>query len=291
MAKILRFNQTSLHFDRTQIMGILNVTPNSFSDGGDYYDAEKALEHAYQMIEEGADIIDIGAESTNPKATPITAEEEIARLLPVVKKLAAHINVPISIDTFRAKTMAVMIAEGADIINDVTGLSDPDSLPIIAKSETAVCLMHQLGNHEKMHIEGDLTYPGGITHSVTEHLLKIAYRCENAGIDASRIILDPGFGFDKTNPDQLSLLNEIHHLIGTDYPVLVGVSRKRLIGAVTHVDVAKERLAGNLSAALWAMNAGAEIVRVHDVKATKEAFLMWEAIESATPTLPSNDLT
>lgn len=281
----ITFNQQSLDLSAPKIMGILNLTPNSFSDGGDYfseyYDPEKALNRAYEMIEDGADILDIGAESTNPKAEPITSEEEIKRLLPVIRKLKQHIKVPISIDTFRANTMRAMVDEGIDIINDVTALSDPGSLEVLVNSQAAIVLMHMLGNHEKMHLKGDYSDQGGITKAVLTKLHKKAELCLSRGIESSRIILDPGFGFDKTPEDQLSLLKELDQLTSSPYPYLVGVSRKRFIGTITKAEIAKDRLAGNLAVALWSIQKGAKILRVHDVKETKQAFLMWEAMNNA----------
>ncbi|MHC5226104.1 dihydropteroate synthase [Ignatzschineria sp. LJL83] len=281
----ITFNQKTLDLSQPKIMGILNLTPNSFSDGGDYFDPEKALDRAYEMIEDGADILDIGAESTNPKADPITSDEETARLLPVIQKLRKHLDIPISIDTFRAKTMAIMVQEGIDIINDVTALSDEGSLEVLINSNVAIVLMHMLGNHEKMHIDGNLEAyyqsQGGITNAVKTKIQEKAELCLEHGIEASRIILDPGFGFDKSQEDQLLMLHELEQLTTSPFPYLVGVSRKRLIGAVTQVDNAKDRLAGNLAVALWSIQKGAKILRVHDVKATKEAFLMWEAMQSA----------
>ena len=278
----ITFNQKSLDLSSPKIMGILNLTPNSFSDGGDYYDPAMALDRAYEMIEQGADILDIGAESTNPKAMPITSIEETARLLPVIKVLRAKLDIPLSIDTFRAETMKVMLSEGVDIINDVTALSDEGSLEAVTNSKAAIVLMHMLGNHEKMHFTGDYAKEGGIAKAVEKKLLEKAKACINAGIHPSRIILDPGFGFDKAPNDQLSLLKELGNITTqSPYPYLVGVSRKRFIGAVTKVENAKERMAGSLAVALWSIEHGAKILRVHDVKETKEAFLMWEAMQNA----------
>ena len=279
----ITFHQQSLDLTSPKIMGILNLTPNSFSDGGDYYDPEKALDRAYEMIAEGADILDIGAESTNPKATPITSDEEIKRLLPVIRKLKQHISIPISIDTFRTQTMQVMVDEGVDIINDVTALSDPGALEVIARSKVGIVLMHMLGNHEKMHLESNYQTQGGVTKAVINQLQQKVELCLESGIEASRIILDPGFGFDKTLEDQLSLLKTLDQLTDSPFPYLVGVSHKRFIGAVTKVDIAKDRLAGNLAVALWSIEKGAKILRVHDVKETKEAFMMWEAMHNAQP--------
>lgn len=278
----ITFNDRTLDLSSPKIMGILNLTPNSFSDGGDYYDPERALDRAYEMLEEGADILDIGAESTNPKATPISSQEEIRRLRPVVSLLRQKLDIPLSIDTFRAETMKQMLDLGVDIINDVTALSDPKALDSLLESKAAVILMHMLGDHQKMHITGNYRLTGGVTHSVFQHLEKIAQKCVSEGIDSSRIILDPGFGFDKSVPEQLTLLKELRRLTHkSQYPYLVGVSRKRFIGAITHVEAPKERLAGNLAVALWSIEQGAKILRVHDVKATKEAFLMWQAINHA----------
>lgn len=280
----ITFNQKSLDLSRPKIMGILNLTPNSFSDGGDYYDPQKALARAYEMIDHGADILDIGAESTNPKADMISSTKEISRLLPVIRTLRSELSIPLSIDTFRADTMRAMIAEGVDIINDVTALSDEGSLDAIKHSNAAIVLMHMLGNHQKMHFHGDYSALGGVTNAVKTKLLEKADECLNAGIEPSRIILDPGFGFDKEPMDQLSLLKELPALTeNSPYPYLVGVSRKRFIGTVTNTPNAKDRMAGSLAVALWSIQNGAKILRVHDVKETKEAFLMWEAMQSANP--------
>lgn len=286
MAKTLHFNGKTLLFkapnvDGPKIMGILNVTPNSFSDGGDFFRPKEAIKQAYTLMEKGADILDIGAESTNPKAKPITSKEEVARLLPIVKELRQQVSIPLSVDTFRPETMRAMIDEGVDIINDVTGLNHPDTLPLLAKSQVAICAMHQLGNESGMHQISEPYYPQGITQAVTQHLLTIKERCDALGISVQRLILDPGFGFDKSTQDQLTLLKEIHQLVKTPYPVLIGLSRKRLVGRVTHVQEAKERLAGNLAGALWAFSQGVDIIRVHDVKATKEAYQFWQAIQRA----------
>lgn len=286
MVKSLHFNNKTLTFSAPKvngpkIMGIVNVTPNSFSDGGDYFTHKAALTHAYTLIKEGVDILDIGAESTNPKAKPITSEEEIARLLPVVKELRQQVSIPLSVDTFRPETMKVMIDEGVDIINDVTGLNHPDTLPLLAKSKVAICAMHQLGDELGMHQIIAPRYPKGITQSVTNYLLAIVKRCEALEISHKRIILDPGFGFDKSAKDQLTLLKEINQVAKTPYPILIGVSRKRLVGMVTNVPQAKKRLAGNLAGALWAFSQGVDIIRVHEVKATKEAYQFWQAIQTA----------
>lgn len=280
----ITFNQKTLDLTTPKVMGILNLTPNSFSDGGDFYDPQKALNRAYEMIEQGADILDIGAESTNPKATMISSAQEISRLLPVIRVLRKELSIPLSIDTFRAETMKVMIDEGVDIINDVTALSDEGALNTIANSEVTIVLMHMLGNHQKMHFKGDYQAFGGITNSVKKRLLEKANQCLESGIDASRIILDPGFGFDKELIDQLSLLKELPVLTqNAPYPYLIGVSRKRFIGTVTNTEEAKDRMAGSLAVALWSIEHGAKILRVHDVKETKEAFLMWQAMQLAKP--------
>lgn len=276
----IEFNRQTLNLNEPKIMGILNLTPNSFSDGGDYYDPERALTRAYEMIEEGADILDIGAESTNPKASPISSTEEIKRLLPVIRKLRQSLTIPLSIDTFRADTMQVMIDEGVDIINDVTALSDPKAIDYIAQSEVAVILMHMLGDHTKMHITGDYKAEGGVMRSVKQRLAERIDLCLQHNISPERIILDPGFGFDKSPEEQLQLLHQLEELTQSPYPYLVGVSRKRFIGTITGVTEAKERLSGNLAVALWSIEKGAKILRVHDVKATKEAFLMWQAMKN-----------
>ena len=261
--------------DAPIIMGILNATPNSFSDGGDFFDPKTAIERAHQMVREGATIIDIGAESSNPKADLITAEEEIARLIPVVKPLVKDLPALISIDTYHPETMKVMVDLGVDIINDINGFRNPASIDAVKNSHVGLVVMHLDNPIESMHIE---TQHDDITHSIATFLLDQVETLSDHGIHPNRLLLDPGFGFGKTTEEQIELLQQLERLTALPYPIFIGLSRKRLIGHLTHVDVAKERTIGNVASALWCLQKGAKIFRVHDVKATHEAFQLWQQL-------------
>ena len=261
--------------DAPIIMGILNATPNSFSDGGDFFDPKTAIERAHQMVREGSTIIDIGAESSNPKADLITAEEEIARLIPVVKPLVKDLPALISIDTYHPETMKVMVDLGVDIINDINGFRNPASIDAVKNSNVGLVVMHLDNPIESMHIE---TQHDDITHSIATFLLDQVETLSDHGIHPNRLLLDPGFGFGKTTEEQIVLLQQLERLTALPYPIFIGLSRKRLIGHLTHVDVAKERTIGNVASALWCLQKGAKIFRVHDVKATHEAFQLWQQL-------------
>ena len=261
--------------DAPIIMGILNSTPNSFSDGGDFFDPQKAIDRAHQMAQEGATIIDIGAESSNPKADLITAEEEIARLIPVVKPLVKDLPALISIDTYHPETMKAMVDLGVDIINDINGFRNPASIDAVKDSNVGLVVMHLDNPIESMHIE---TQHDDITYSIAQFFLDQVKHLSDHNIHPNRILLDPGFGFGKTTEEQIELLQQLERLTALPYPIFIGLSRKRLIGHLTHVDVAKERTIGNVASALWCLQKGAKIFRVHDVKATHEAFQLWQQL-------------
>lgn len=261
--------------DAPVIMGILNATPNSFSDGGDFFDPQAAIAHAHQMVEEGATIIDIGAESSNPSAELITAEAEIARLMPVVKPLINQLPALISIDTYHPETMKAMVDLGVDIINDINGFRNPAAIHAVKDSDVGLVVMHLDNPIESMHVE---TTHDDITHSIATFFLDQVESLSDHGIHPDRILLDPGFGFGKTTEEQIELLQQLERLTALPYPVFIGLSRKRLIGHLTQVDVAKERTIGNVASALWCLQKGAKIFRVHDVKATHEAFQLWQQL-------------
>ncbi len=263
--------------DAPIIMGILNATPNSFSDGGDFFDPQTAIERAHQMAQEGATIIDIGAESSNPKADLITAEEEISRLIPVVKPLVKDLPALISIDTYHPETMKAMVDLGVDIINDINGFRNPASINAVKNSNVGLVVMHLDNPIESMHIE---TKHNDITHSIAQFFLDQVEHLSDHNIHPNRILLDPGFGFGKTTEEQIELLQQLERLTALPYPIFIGLSRKRLIGHLTNVDVAKERTIGNVASALWCLQKGAKIFRVHDVKATHEAFQLWQQLSS-----------
>ncbi len=259
------------------IMGIVNATPNSFSDGGDYFASEDAIMRAHQLVDEGATIIDIGAESSNPKALPISSDEEIARLTPVVSALVGKLPALISIDTYHPETMAAMVDLGVDIINDINGFRDKAAIAAVANSNVDLVVMHLDQPIAEMHTE---TEHADITQSIIDFCHERAATLTSYGIEQSRLIFDPGFGFGKTTAEQIELLQQLDRLTALPYPMLIGLSRKRLIGHLTGVSDAKARTIGNVSAALWCLTKGAKILRVHDVKATQEAFTLWQQLSN-----------
>jgi dihydropteroate synthase len=244
------------------IMGILNITPDSFSDGGLYDSAEKAISHGLEMIHAGAAIIDIGAESTRPGARPIPAEEQIRRVVPTIEALRSQSDIPISIDTFNPQVAAAAIAAGANIINDITALSDAKMAKLAADKHLPVILMHIQGTPATMQQN---PHYQNVVAEVKEYLLGRAAFAEQAGILKERIFIDPGFGFGKTTEHNLSLLRHLDELTQTGYRVLVGTSRKRFIGQITAKDVPADRIFGTAATVALAVAKGASIVRVHDV--------------------------
>lgn len=253
-------------------MGVVNVTPDSFSDGGDHFSLSDALAGARRLTAEGADILDIGGESTRPGATRITAATELQRVLPVITALAPTQGPPLSIDTFKAEVADAALAAGARIVNDVTGLLDPEMAPVAARHGAVLVI----GHWER----GASPGPAGILAAVTRSLDAAAQRAMAAGVARQRIVLDPGIGFDKDVAENLALLAGLDQIAALGYPVLVGASRKRVIGALTGRDP-KERLAGTLGAHILAATRGASIVRAHDVGAHHDALAVADAILAA----------
>jgi dihydropteroate synthase len=264
-----------LAFDRPRIMGVLNVTPDSFSDGGRHAGAEVAIDHAFRLEEDGADIIDIGGESTRPGAEPISVAEELTRVIPVIEALAGKTRALISIDTRHAEVMRAAAAAGADMINDVAALShDPAALEAAAETGLPVVLMHAQGDPRTM--QDDPRYEDVLT-DVFDFLEARMEACLRAGIPKAKLIVDPGIGFGKTLGHNLELMAGLSLLHGLGVPVLLGASRKSFIGKLTGVAAAGERVMGSIAAALAGVAQGAQIVRVHDVKATREALEVWLA--------------
>jgi len=255
-------------------MGVLNVTPDSFSDGGDFIAPEKAVARAVQMVEEGAAIIDVGGESTRPGAPPVSPEDELQRVIPVVEALYATVSVPISIDTRKPEVMQAAVAAGAGLINDVNALQQPGALEMAASLEVPVCLMHMQGNPETMQ---DTPAYDDVVDEVTAFLEARAEVCMQHGIPKERILLDPGFGFGKTTTHNLQLLQQLQRLVESGFPVLVGLSRKSLIGKVLGLPV-DNRLYPGVALAVLAVWKGAALVRCHDVRATREAIEMCQAV-------------
>lgn len=266
-----------LDLTRPRVMGILNVTPDSFSDGGRYLDRAEALERAHQMVAEGAALVDIGGESTRPGSQPVGADEEIRRVAPLVEALAPAIPVPISVDTSKPEVMRAAVAAGAGFINDVRALREPGALEAARDLAVPVCLMHMLGEPRTMQ---EAPGYGDVVAEVADFLARRAQTCVDAGIPRERILIDPGFGFGKTLEHNLALLRGLERLTASGLPVLVGISRKSMIGALVERGVG-ERLAGSLAAAVLAVVKGARMIRAHDVAATVDALKVASAVLAA----------
>ena len=260
--------------DRPVIMGILNVTPDSFSDGGQYNRPELALQQAFRMIDEGADIIDIGGESTRPGADAVSVDQELERVIPVIESLRKDSDVAISIDTSKAVVMREAVRAGAGMINDVAALAGEGAIETAATSGVPVCLMHMQGEPRTMQQSPE--YPRGVVQEVTEYLLQRVEVAERAGITRDNLVIDPGFGFGKTLQHNFQLLEGLAQLQSIGLPILVGMSRKSMIGNLLGVGL-EERLAGSLAAAVLAMERGASIFRVHDVAETRQALMVVSA--------------
>lgn len=259
---------------RPLVMGIVNVTPDSFSGDGLHLRTDAAFDQAMRMIAAGADLVDVGAESTRPGAQAVSLDEELNRLLPLLERLAAA-NVPVSVDTTKAQVMAESIRRGAGMINDVTALGDPAAAAVLAPQEqVAVCLMHMQGEPRSMQASPDY---GDVVVEVTGFLHRAVDEAIAAGIDRARLILDPGFGFGKTFAHNQQLFRALPHLVRLGLPVLVGVSRKTMIGHVLDKPVS-DRVVGSVTAAVLAAQYGAAIVRVHDVPETVDALKMLQAL-------------
>ncbi len=268
-----------LTLDRPLVMGIVNVTPDSFSDGGRFLDDEAAIVHARKLIEDGADIIDVGGESTRPGAQPAGLQEELDRVMPVLEALAGG-DVPVSIDTQKPEVMQAALRAGAALINDVNALQAPGAIEACAASNAAVCLMHKQGTPETMQRDPQYT---DVVREVRDFLLARAEACRQQGIAAERIVIDPGFGFGKTVAHNFTMLRELASLAGKsaghNYALLAGYSRKRSLGEATGrlTEEPGQRLAASLAAALIAVQNGADIVRVHDVRETVDVLRVWQA--------------
>lgn len=268
-----------LPLDRPLVMGVLNVTPDSFSDGGDFLDHAAAIRRARAMAADGADIIDIGGESTRPGAADVSADEELDRVLPVVEALAGNVPAVLSIDTSKPEVMRAAVAAGATLINDVYALRRNGALETARDLPAGICLMHMLGTPRTM--QAKPTYrslPGDVIDFLAERIAA----CESAGIDRDRLAVDPGFGFGKTDDHNLVLLRELAQFAGLGRPLLVGLSRKRTLGKLTGREPAA-RVAAGLAAAVLAVERGAHIVRTHDVAETADALKIATATRAGGP--------
>ncbi len=270
---IFNCGRFQLDLSKPCVMGIVNVTPDSFSDGGKFNTTEKAIEHALQLVEEGAEILDIGGESTRPGATPVPLDEELKRVIPVIEGLR-DVGVPLSIDTYKPQVMQAAITAGADIVNDVCALREPQALEIVAASKAGVCLMHMQGRPQTM--QADPQYDD-VVSEVRNFLKARLDAAEQAGIDRSRIVLDPGFGFGKRTAHNLTLLNHLNDIQALGLPLLIGLSRKSVLGQVVGSSV-DERIHASIAASVVSVMKGANIVRVHDVKPTIDALKIVQAV-------------
>jgi len=263
-----------LQADRAAIMGILNATPDSFSDGGLFLAVENAVDHAGQMIDEGADILDIGGESTRPGAQAVSIQQELDRVTPVIETLSSRFEIPISVDTSKPEVMQQAVVAGASMINDVRALREEGALEAAAECGVTVCLMHMQGEPRTMQEQPEYD---DVVADVRQFLSERVQVCTDAGISVDNLILDPGFGFGKTREQNFSLLNHLDDLKVDGLPILAGLSRKSMIGQTLGLPV-DERVHASVGLALLAVMNGANIVRVHDVKATHDALRMVEAV-------------
>jgi dihydropteroate synthase len=265
-----------VHLDQPRIMGILNVTPDSFSDGGLWLGKTEAIEHALAMQQAGADIIDVGGESTRPGAQAVPLQQELDRVLPVIEAIVAQLSVPVSVDTSKPEVMRAAVSAGAGLINDVCALRQDGALQAAVDLAVPVCLMHMLGNPRVM--QQNPAYDD-VSKQVCDFLLERARQCVSAGICANNILLDPGFGFGKTLEQNVELFQNLQKIAAQGYPLLIGVSRKAMIGQLTGKDMS-DRVVGSVVAAVHAAHMGAAIVRVHDVTETRDALKVWTALSS-----------
>jgi len=273
----LRCGAFSVTLDAPVLMGIVNVTPDSFSGDGLRADVGAAREQAARFVEEGAHMLDVGGESSRPGAASVSVEEEIRRVVPVIEAIR-DFGVPVSVDTWKPQVMRAAIDAGASLVNDINALQAPGALEIVAGCEVAVCLMHKQGTPQTM--QAAPRY-GDAVAEVTDYLAARAATVHDAGVNAARIVLDPGFGFGKTLEHNLALLAGLDRIVALGYPVLAGLSRKSMLGAITGRPV-EARLAGSIAAALFAVSRGARIIRCHDVAATRDALAVWQAAQAFT---------
>jgi len=272
----LHCGKFQLNLSRPLVMGIVNVTPDSFADGGRHLQRDAALIHAHQLIHEGADILDIGGESTRPGALPISVQQELDRIMPVIESLR-DAPVPVSVDTFKPEVMRAALSQGTSMINDIDALQQPQALSVVAASDAAVCLMHKQGAPRDMQQQ---PHYQDVVSEVLQFLSLRVAAVEAAGIARERIVVDPGFGFGKTLAHNLALLRNLDIFGELNVPVLAGLSRKSMLGTITGQDVA-HRVHASVAAALLAVQHGARIVRVHDVRATVDALKVLNAVNAA----------
>lgn len=264
-----------LVLDRPLICGIVNVTPDSFSDGGRHFDTSAAIRHGLALAEQGADLLDVGGESTRPGAHPVSKDEELRRIIPVIEALARETRLPVSVDTSKPEVMRAAVGAGAGLINDVYALRRDGALDAAAELGVPVCLMHMQGEPHSMQAQPEYD---DVVAEVKRFLADRIFSCELAGIPRKRLLVDPGFGFGKTLEHNLALLRELQQFVSLAAPVLVGLSRKSFLGTLTARDEPAQRVHASVAAALIAVQRGAAIVRVHDVAATVDGLAVWQAV-------------
>lgn len=265
----LRFGQKPL------VMGVLNLTPDSFYDGGQYASVESALSRCREMISQGVDLIDVGGESTRPQAAAVSLQEELDRVMPVIEALRQESDICISLDTYKAKVMQLGVEAGVDLINDVRALLGKDALDTAAQLQVPICLMHMQGEPENMQTAPH--YEQGVTAELLDFFSKRIQACHEAGIQSSRLLLDPGFGFGKTAIHNVTIMRQLTELLQLGLPLVLGVSRKSTLGAIVQA-VASDRLAAGLALAVYACMQGVAVIRTHDVAQTQQALLMLQAV-------------
>jgi dihydropteroate synthase len=275
MAGYLTIGNQQFDLSRSIVMGILNVTPDSFSDGGRFDRVEQALAHATRMRSEDADIIDIGGESTRPGAQPVNADQELERVIPVIRAIRQESDIPISIDTSKPEVMRAAVAAGADMVNDVNALQTPGAIEACVELAVPVCLMHMQGEPRTMQQQPQYH---DVVRDVAGFLRQRSQACIDAGIDSNDIVLDPGFGFGKTLQHNLDLLDGLDAICELELPILVGISRKSMLGAILDKPI-DERLYGGIAAAVIAHTRGARLFRVHDVAPTRDALAICDALQ------------
>ena len=284
----------ALRLDRPRVMGIVNVTPDSFSDGGEHFDVDAAVAHGLRLAEEGADILDVGGESTRPGSEGVGVEEEIRRVVPVIERLARETTLPVSVDTWRPEVMRAAVAAGAGMVNDIRALRAEGALDAAAELGVPVVLMHMLGEPRTMQEAPEYD---DVVADVHRFLAERIFAAEMAGIPRKRIVADPGFGFGKTTAHNVTLLARLERFVELGVPVLAGLSRKRSIGELTGREDPRQRVHGSVAAHMVAAQRGAMLLRVHDVAATADALRVWAAVDavpvprgaSAAPTIPWPD--
>lgn len=273
-AKVWRHRTGEMVLDRTRVMGVLNVTPDSFSDGGLYYEPEAAIRRGLEMVEQGADLLDIGGESTRPRSDPVPVEEEWRRVGPVIQALSRQVDVPLSIDTMKPEVAEKAVRAGAAIVNDVSGMRDPAMIRLVASTQVGVVVMHMLGNPKTMQEHPEYA---DVVREVKVFLVDRTEALRAAGVPAEAIAIDPGVGFGKSLNHNLTLLRNLGQLASLGHPVVVGLSRKSFIG-VLGAGEARERMPGSLAAATVAVAQGAHVVRAHDVLETVRAMRVADAL-------------